>query len=74
MFHQSVEALIDSGAAVSCISEEFYRTIQSPKTPLQNSCIQRTQGVSGETLLVCGEITIPVVFDRFTVQHTFQMI
>ena len=74
MFKQSVQALIDSGAAVSCISEEFFKHIPSQKPPLQNSSIQHIQGVSGQTLLVCGEITVPVVFNRFTIHHTFQVI
>ena len=68
MFNLSVQALIDSGAAVSCISEEFYQYVQSnsQKAHLQRSTIHHVQGVSGQSLLVCGEITIPIVLNMQT--------
>ena len=76
MFNLSVQALIDSGAAVSCISEEFYQYVQSnsQKAHLQRSTIHHVKGVSGQSLLVCGEITIPIVLNRLTIHHTFQVI
>ena len=56
-----VDCLVDTGAAISVISAEFLN--QSPegcKLKIQDSQIKAVNTVSGEQLVVLGQITLPI--------------
>ena len=71
----NVEALLDSGASISCLSQKFYHSCpMRNNSKLNPSSVSSIQGVSGQLLQVVGQVTIPVVANRLKLLHTFQVI
>ena len=71
----NITALVDTGAAVSCMSKSFYET-----SGLQNECLLSTPtfssitGVTNTPLTIVGEATIPVFIGDFQTSHRFSII
>lgn len=67
-------ALVDTGAAISCISEELYIKLKgnNPKVEVANA--MNIYGVGGEKHRVIGKVTLPLKFKGLVINYAFFII
>jgi hypothetical protein len=75
LFNQPVEALYDTGASISCISEQAFRHIPPDQRPVRTQCDNvRFTSAGGQPLNVRGKYTIPLQIADKTISHDFYVI
>lgn len=68
----NVTALIDTGAAISCISPAVYLSSGLQHDfPLQKSDLAQVNGVGNNNIKVVGKISIPIIIAEVEITHTF---
>ncbi|VDI07425.1 Hypothetical predicted protein [Mytilus galloprovincialis] len=58
------KGLIDTGAAVSCISSYLFNKLDKTKIKINLSRINNVYGVGGEGISVKGQVKLPLKFDK----------
>ena len=69
----SIQALADSGAVISCISHELYRQIER-KVKLYNTAIPAVRGVGGNVIPVLGCVNIDLTIGTTQITHSFHVL
>ncbi len=65
------KCLVDTGAAVTVISEQFYHDVLHNDFPLKtNSTVSNVKTANGHTVPVNGFVSFPVVIGQFNVINT----
>ena len=72
---QTVMALIDTGAAISCMSPDLYQELNLEKEfPLQPSEILNVHGVGSHFIPVKGQVSIPLTLSNKHIFHPFAVL
>lgn len=64
-------ALVDTGADVSCVHSKLLAKLEMSNVEVRSSNIMQITGVGGECHNVKGEITLPLTFGDVTITNTF---
>ena len=69
------QALLDSGASITCISKKFFDHIAKfNQVEVQESNVQNVKGVSGSLIPVLGKVNLEVQIQSDKLQHSFYII
>ncbi|CAC5371570.1 unnamed protein product [Mytilus coruscus] len=63
------KGLVDTGAAVSCISNSLFNKLDKTKIKVNLSKIHNIYGVGGEGISVKGQVKLPLKFDKESVVY-----
>ena len=69
VFGQPCRMLIDTGASVSCINQDFWHYIAPPRHPVSSAPFRSVNGISGEPTPVFGRSNVPLDLDGFVFDH-----
>ncbi|WAR19937.1 hypothetical protein MAR_001775 [Mya arenaria] len=70
VLNQKVNALIDTGASVSCASKDFVKRTGLSLNHIEPCSVRQVVGVSGSRVEVLGKIDIPVVISGVCFSYT----
>ena len=69
---EQIQALLDTGASISCISQHIlHKTYKNPE--LSSSTYKNILGVCGEVHLVLGTVNLSFTIDDYAFEHTFHV-
>lgn len=66
--------LVDTGAAISCVSDDFIKMIDKSKLKIKKSSCTNIYGVGGEGHSIKGEVTLPLDSKGIVVHYNFLII
>ena len=67
-----VQGLVDTGAAISVVSEQYYNKIsKSQNVKIENGGLKFAKGVGGTVLHLKGVCFLPLKFGSVSVTHAF---
>lgn len=66
--------LVDTGAAISCASENFVNKLDKSNLKWQKSSCKQIYGVGGEGHSVKGEVTLPLDFQGLIIPYKFYVV
>ena len=67
------QALVDTGATISCVSEEFVRKLNIDIEDYERATIPAIRGVGGHLLPCLGKISFPILIDDHTFSYSFHV-
>jgi len=74
VLNAKTQALVDTGAAISCVSKGFLNRSGFQHGKIESSLLQSVKGVGGELISVVGKVNLPVVVAGVRMTYPFHVL
>lgn len=66
--------LVDTGAAISCVSDSQINKLNQKDLKISNTSTIHIYGVGGEEHMILGKVTLPLRFNRLIIKYPFYVV